>query len=111
MSMPAAQRSGAVALGQAAVREMKRGMALLAVLLSGCASLNQTLIDPPAVDNLVYIGTRSDWQYLSAQCDPPVERDTCHYMVALAWPFVLADLPLTMVSDTVLLPYTLAKSR
>ena len=88
----------------------RAAIVLLAGLAAGCAAIDQTF-DPPDVGNLVYIGTRSDWQYLSGQCQAPVDVATCHAVDALAWPFVLVDLPFTIVGDTLLLPYTLVESR
>lgn len=73
---------------------------LLAVVLSGCATIN-TLDNPKPSKPLIYSGTRLDWYNLNGGCCP---RDR---FGAEPPAHPLLDLPFSMVLDTLVLPATI----
>lgn len=87
---------------------------LLVLITTGCASVYQTFVNPPAVDSLVYVGARTDWQYATFQCGAPVDLINCHegtnYFGGVGWVAGALDLPLSVTADTLFLPYTLLRS-
>jgi uncharacterized protein YceK len=105
-------------------------VALLAfsAILSACASIDKSFVDPPSGGSQAYAGVRTDYQYLSLGCKPPADFSTCNTLThdyisqlragddqaraslaMLSWFLPLADLPLSAVTDTLLLPYTLSR--
>ena len=77
-------------------------------LLMGCASIRGTFVDPPKDGNRVYAGTRLDLKDIALDCECDPIGAVAHLIL---WPVFVVDLPLSMVTDTLFLPYTLASSR
>ena len=78
----------------------------LASHVSGCASLATTFENDPEVDSKIYIGTRFDSYALASMFTSETDSGGKGMMV-LAFPVFLIDLPLSVIMDTVLLPYTI----
>ncbi len=95
----------------------KKIFLLVCVLpLAACASLYGTFAEDEngkskvGFDSRVYVGTKTDAGALifipicAGGGHPCGKRDEWLYLL---WPLVLVDLPLSFISDTLLLPYTL----
>lgn len=76
-------------------------LSIVIVFSSGCASV-RTLDAAQAGAPVIYSGTRLDWYSLQGGCYP-VER-----FGAQAPKYAALDLPLSLLLDTVLLPWALA---
>jgi uncharacterized protein YceK len=85
---------------------------LSALLMVGCASLSVTFNPDPKFGqdkNPIYAGTRFDAEALAAPFDG-ASSDPGSWPDPIIWvfyPFFIVDLPLSMVMDTLLLPYTI----
>lgn len=80
---------------------MRSVLAVLALsLLTGCATVNETVDGNAQCGPHPYCGTATDVKYLGALTDGKAG--------VLAWfiPLVIIDLPLSLVADTLVLPYT-----
>jgi len=75
---------------------------LLGSLLPGCASLIGTFAADSQV-NKIYIGARTDAQLVVQGCP---DASPC----LLPRPFAALDLPLSLITDTLLLVYTVPSS-
>jgi len=87
----------------------RRVMFLLAGLsifaLSGCMSLATTFDNDPEVDSKVFIGTRTNLDMAASPFSSKMDSEGKGMMIG-ALPFILVDIPLSFVMDTLLLPYT-----
>jgi len=81
---------------------------LTATLLSGCASIAGTFVNPPENGDRVYVGTRVRFKQLTFQEDTD---NIGGVALCLAWPFIAVDLPFCVVADTLFLPYTIPASK
>jgi uncharacterized protein YceK len=103
-------------------RHFAKGLAVgLAVFsLSGCASLNYTFSESGPdwltridLSNKVYVGARADIDLMVGAFDSDRRRHMHGggELLVIGLPFFLLDLPLSLVMDTVFLPYTIPKTR
>jgi uncharacterized protein YceK len=87
---------------------------LSALLMVGCASLSVTFNPDPKFGqdkNPIYAGTRFDAMAIAAPFDGPSSSDPRSWPDPIFWvfyPLFIVDLPLSMVMDTLLLPYTIS---
>ncbi len=73
----------------------------LILILSGCATMTETFEDRSHCGvSRVYCGTRVDAMVIAAATDESAG------VIRAFWPIALVDLPLSLVADTLLLPYT-----
>ncbi len=80
------------------------GLVLLALGLGGCATtVNVALKDEYAAP---YVGVKTDWYIITC---PSEVAGPAHFgkIIFLVYPLALIDLPLSMIGDTITLPYTL----
>lgn len=71
------------------------------LLTSGCATLTETFEERSHCGNTrVYCGTRVDALMISMATDESAG------VLRAFWPLAIMDLPLSLVADTLLLPYT-----
>lgn len=81
------------------------GIALTIILLTGCATANETFGTGQLCGVHPYCGVSVDLQVLKATTE-----DNATIARALA-PFAVIDLPLSFVADTLILPYTIFHMR
>jgi uncharacterized protein YceK len=74
--------------------------ALLLASLSGCATLNETFDDNARCGPRPYCGAATDVEYLQMLTDGKAG------VLAAFIPLVVIDLPLSVIGDTLVLPYT-----
>jgi len=77
------------------------------LLLNGCASIALSFREhkDEAIQSNIYIGTRAEYKTITFQrYDAEKGGLLANWVV---WPFALIDLPLCLIVDTLLLPYTL----
>ncbi len=72
--------------------------------LGGCASIRKTFVENDDNKDLVYSGTRYDWKAVTLR--PDNVDGPGALAVLILWPFYVIDLPLSLISDTLILPYT-----
>jgi uncharacterized protein YceK len=88
------------------------GLSVFAVLGGGCGTLNNlprpepvTFLGPGSPGSRTYGGVRAEWDAITGpHYDPKYPLILSMCLV----PMVALDLPLTLVGDTITLPYTLA---
>lgn len=81
-------------------------LALLSIgTLSGCMSLGTTFDKDPEIDSKMYIGTRTNMLMLASTFSSKMDSEGRGMMIG-ALPFILLDVPMSFVLDTLFLPYT-----
>lgn len=84
---------------------------VLSLVVSGCSSIGHTFgLSSKDEANLIYIGTRSSAYNLTHELEGGRSEGWEIILVPLVYLIGIIDFPFTMVSDTILLPYTIPAS-
>lgn len=77
------------------------------ISIFGCASIEYTFNKPEY--DMVYVGTRKEAEFIAGTVGSLVANEPGNWGV-LILPVALFDFPMSIVADTLLLPYTITNS-